>query len=117
MRRLATGKWLVTHALVIGVVVLFVALGWWQLHRAEAGNTRSYGYALEWPSMAVLAIGFWVKIIRDELRPGRPGDHAAGPAAPSDPTAAAPARPDAAHAELDAYNRHIADLARRRQRG
>lgn len=114
MRRLATGKWLLTHALVIGVVVLFVVLGWWQLHRGESGNTRSYGYALEWPSMALLVIGFWVKIVRDELHPGpESGD----PAAPGDAVGDVAARADDARSELDDYNRHIADLARRRREG
>jgi hypothetical protein len=64
-----TRKWLLTHVAVIGAVLLFLGLGFWQLRRGESGNVRSYAYSLEWPSFALLVLGFWAKIIYDELRP------------------------------------------------
>jgi hypothetical protein len=37
-----------------------LAAGWWQVHRAMAGNTLSYLYSVEWPAFAVVAgIGWW----------------------------------------------------------
>lgn len=118
MRRLTTPKWLVTHALVIGAVLLFVALGLWQLRRGEGGNLRSYGYALEWPSFALLTIGFWAKIARDEVRPKAGAEPRGGKRRASAEGAArrAPVR-TADEAELDAYNQYLADRARQRQAG
>jgi hypothetical protein len=59
-----------------------LALGDWQLHRAEAGNPLSWAYTVEWPLFAVLGAAFWVRSVREELRspgPARPEpDEAAG---------------------------------------
>lgn len=108
---------MIIHAFAVCLVLVFVALGWWQLHRAETGNTRSYAYALEWPSFALLVIGFWAKICRDEMRQtagGTADEPAAGaPAA----TESARARADASEAdELAAYNRYVAARAELRNR-
>lgn len=104
MRRLISPRWLVIHAIAIALVLLFVVLGWWQLHRAEGGNTRSYAYALEWPSFALLVIGFWLKTMRDEVRRG--GDAA--------PAAEPSGYRDEAAAELAAYNRFMAERSEAR---
>ena len=94
-------KWLAIHAVTIGLVVLFVVLGIWQLHRAEGGNTASWGYALEWPSFALLVIGFWVKVVRDDVRHRLP-------------VAPAPGDLEGDAAELAAYNQYVAQRARLR---
>ena len=113
VRQLRTPKWMLTHAFTLGLVVLFVALGWWQFHRAEGGNTRSYAYALEWPTFALLVIGFWAKIVRDELRPARHNDDVP-PGEEPVRTGAKTARDEDAE-ELAAYNRYVADRARQRK--
>jgi hypothetical protein len=139
VRQLFTSrKWLATHALMVVCVLGFLGLGWWQLRRGEAGNLRSYAYSLEWPSFALLVVGFWAKIMYDELHPkagsehgdegsaqlGGEGGHAkASPdrgrelaaavgAAPGSPAGASVAEGDE-DPELAAYNRYLADLATR----
>lgn len=115
-------KWLTIHAVAVCLVVLFIALGLWQVHRAESGNTASYGYALEWPTFALLVVGFWVKVVREEVRHGRS-------AAPGDQSPDRGGRPvhgdldstlsagDEQAAELAAYNRYVAERARLRTSG
>jgi hypothetical protein len=114
-------KWLTIHGVAVGLVVLFVELGIWQMHRAEGGNTASYGYALEWPTFALMVIGFWVRIVRAELRDGFGAAPGGSPAAASgdgsdteDPAASAS---DEEAVELAAYNRYVAQRARARSAG
>src|SRR5690349_5736064 len=57
---------------MLGLVTAFLALGWWQLSRARAGNLLSFAYAVEWPVFAAFVIFVWVKEIRLELRRDRP---------------------------------------------
>lgn len=68
-RFLVSPKWLGWHLLVIVAVLGMLALGDWQLHRAEAGNALSWAYTFEWPIFAGFAIVFWAKTVRDEFRP------------------------------------------------
>ena len=68
-RFLVSPKWLGWHALMIIVVLGMLALGDWQLRRAEAGNALSWAYTFEWPIFAGFAVVFWAKTIRDEFRP------------------------------------------------
>jgi len=51
-------------------------LGDWQLRRAEAGNELSWAYTFEWPIFAICGIVFWVKSLREELRPQSPQSEA-----------------------------------------
>ncbi len=44
----------------------FLALGWWQLHRALGGNELSWAYTFEWPFFACYAVYVWWRIIHDE---------------------------------------------------
>ena len=53
------------HLTVGAVVVVFLALGWWQLDRARSGNELSWAYAVEWPLFAVVAIAAWRMLLRD----------------------------------------------------
>jgi hypothetical protein len=105
--RLLSPRWLVIHAIAVGLVLLFLALGWWQLHRAESGNARSYAYALEWPTFGLLVIGFWLKTVRDEVR--HTGEAPTAP--PRDRRSG-----DEDAEELAAYNRYLAERSRLRDR-
>ena len=49
-------------------------LGDWQLRRALSGNGLSWAYTFEWPLFAIFAVYFWVKSVRDELRPAHATD-------------------------------------------
>ena len=74
MRRFATPGWLLKHAIVIGLVVAFLILGWWQFGRAEHGNALSLGYTFEWPFFAAFVIFIWIREMRLALRAGSGGD-------------------------------------------
>ena len=70
-RRFRTPGWLALHALALVLCGTFLAFGWWQFDRAQAGNDRSWAYTFEWPIFALFVIVMWVKMIRDE-RSGAP---------------------------------------------
>jgi hypothetical protein len=65
-------RWLAWHLFVVASVFGMLALGNWQLHRAESGNSLSWAYTFEWPFFAILAVVFWVKTLRDEAHPPAP---------------------------------------------
>lgn len=58
-------QWIKPRSLLLHLVFLAIAFGcltagWWQLHRAEGGNTLSWLYTVEWPAFVVVAgIGWW----------------------------------------------------------
>jgi hypothetical protein len=113
-------KWLGWHALMVLVVLGMLALGDWQFHRAESGNSLSWAYTFEWPIFAIFVVVFWAKTIKDEFRPpaqaeglddvalpaGRGG--AAGLAAGD--AGAADVAEDEDDEELAAYNAYLARL-------
>jgi hypothetical protein len=117
-RFLIRPKWLGWHALMVLTVLGMLALGDWQFHRAESGNSLSWAYTFEWPIFAGFVIVFWAKTIKDEFRPpaqaeglddialpdGRGG--AAGPATGD----AADVAEDEDDEELAAYNAYLARL-------
>ena len=120
-RFLITPKWLGWHAFVILSVVVMLWLGDWQLHRAESGNSLSWAYTFEWPLFAIFAVVFWVKTIRDEVRPpaqGQPRDAFALPggipAPPLAPPRAAGRSGESAEddEELAPYNAYLARLTK-----
>jgi hypothetical protein len=119
-------RWLARHVLTVILVVVFLALGWWQVGRAAAGNVLSYAYAVEWPVFAAFVVALWVREVRAELHPPAADPPAADPPAADPPqpgppapgyvpfTATVPprARPaDAPDPELAAYNDYLAWLA------
>ena len=56
-------------------------LSYWQFLRAQVGNGRSLGYALQWPGSGVFVIGVWFWLARDAVRAAAPGRPAARPSA------------------------------------
>ncbi len=81
MRRFVSLRWLGLHAAMIVIVAGFLALGWWQLRRAEGGNALSWGYTFEWPLFAGFVVVFWIKAMRDELHEAQAREDEASPAA------------------------------------
>ncbi|MDG4820372.1 hypothetical protein O7635_00715 [Asanoa sp. WMMD1127] len=67
MRRLVTPPMLAKHVLAIALIGGFLALGWWQISRASAGNTLSWAYAFEWPVFAAFVGFLWYREIREAL--------------------------------------------------
>jgi hypothetical protein len=118
-RFLIQPRWLGWHALMVAAVLGMLALGDWQLRRAEAGNALSWAYTFEWPIFAGFAIVFWAKTIRDEFRPPASSRTAAEdlelPGGQLTADGAAGAAADAAgddedDEELAAYNAYLARL-------
>jgi hypothetical protein len=118
---LFTPKWLGWHAFTALVTAGMLWLGDWQFRRAESGNALSWAYTFEWPIFAILGVVFWVKTIRDELKPpAEPGEAEDVGLPPSAAAGAGPgARPghqdrsDAEKADdpdLAAYNAYLARL-------
>ena len=117
-----TRKAIWLHVFMVVVATTCLALGWWQLKRGEAGNMRSYAYALEWPFFAGAAIYMWFRTLREDTAAAR--NAAAGitpaPDQPEDlPEFSSPAARQAAldrlaeddpDPELDAYNAYLASL-------
>ncbi len=102
------------------VVAVCLALGYWQLRRGEAGNLRSYAYAIEWPFFAGAAAYMWWRTMRDDTTSDRAGALSDGadtsqfsaatqPPGYLKPEHYAEPEPDP---ELDAYNAYLADLHR-----
>jgi hypothetical protein len=102
---------------ILGVLVM-LWLGSWQLHRAESGNSLSWAYAFEWPLFAIFAVVFWVKTIRDEVRPpAQPGDAFALPGGiqvppPAARSAASGEEPGEDDEELAPYDAYVARLTK-----
>ena len=98
--RWLTGPALTLHFTIFPLVGAFLALAWWQLHRALSGNTLSWFYTFEWPFFAAYAVYMWWKLIHDDV------PEAAGP-----DDAGSKARQAAEDERMAAYNRYLAELA------
>lgn len=113
-------RWLALHAFTVFVVVSCAGLAWWQIIRADHGNGRSFGYALQWPFIGLFGLGVWLWLCRDGVRAARSG----GPVGePTRAPAPVPARPTpvtmvdpAEDPELAAYNAMLARLAQKADR-
>lgn len=64
MRRLWTPAWIARHVAMVVLVVSFLGLGWWQISRATAGNSLSWGYAVEWPIFAGFVVYVWWREVK-----------------------------------------------------
>lgn len=71
MRRFWAPRWIARHVLMVVLVTGFLALAWWQIDRAAAGNVLSYAYAVEWPVFAGFVVFIWLRWMRDEARAAR----------------------------------------------
>jgi DNA-binding transcriptional regulator of glucitol operon len=111
VRRFFTAGWLGLHAVAVVLIGLFLALGWWQLQRAGAGNMRSWAYVFEWPMFSVFVVAMWIKMVHDELTGVTTGGTARGETATGAPAGgAAPPVVEEEDDELAAYNRYLARL-------
>jgi DNA-binding transcriptional regulator of glucitol operon len=99
---------------MIVLVAAMLALGDWQLRRAQAGNALSWAYTFEWPIFAGFAVVFWAKTIRDEFHPPtRPErTHSTDVKLPGGVAAARsePAGEEDEDEELAEYNAYLARL-------
>jgi hypothetical protein len=129
-RVLFTPRWLGWHLFAVVAFLGMLWLGDWQFHRAESGNALSWAYTFEWPIFAVMGAVFWVKTVRDELKPPaapaevadvelpasagtgqRPGAVAPGQEGQDGQAGrAGPADEDADDPELAAYNAYLTRL-------
>jgi len=91
------------------VVPTFAALCDWQVQRALAGNELSWAYVFEWPFFAGYAVFVWWKLVHETLVPADGPASVIAPAGPLE-TGPAPAESTEQDAELDAYNRYLAEL-------
>lgn len=114
MRRLLAPRWLLGHAAVVVLALLFLRLGLWQWHRAVATRSaQSLGYALQWPFFAAFGIAVWARICRDVVRPPETVRPAKPPRrAPPEPAPTVPVT-DEEDPELAAYNRYLTELHER----
>jgi DNA-binding transcriptional regulator of glucitol operon len=128
MKGLWTPAWIARHLAAIVLVLGFLALGWWQFHRASGGNSLSWGYTFEWPVFAGFVVFMWIREIQHERQgPPDPVPKDAEPAThpqrlPGEPVTVGrpvrvPARPAATAGDvtddptLAAYNDYLAWLA------
>jgi len=103
-----------------------VAATWWQVNIALSGDSLGWAYSIMWPCFAVFGTVFWWYLVHDDpdtvgarglrrlqqARAGQSGDGTTSyPQEPSDDELITMA--EAEDAELAAYNRYLADLARR----
>ncbi|MEV6695264.1 hypothetical protein AB0M35_27705 [Micromonospora sp. NPDC051196] len=81
MKRLWTPAWIARHVAMVVLVTAFLALGWWQVSRAAAGNAISWGYAVEWPIFAGFVVFVWWREVRHALRDPEASTESVGGAA------------------------------------
>ena len=63
-------RWLAGHVLVLAAAFVMTLLGRWQMVVSESKHfdLQNFGYALQWWAFSVFAIGFWLRILRDQGR-------------------------------------------------
>jgi|ERR1022692_904285 hypothetical protein len=125
-RILLTPRWIGWHLFAVAAAFGMLWLGDWQFRRAESGNVLSWAYTFEWPIFAIFGAVFWVKTVRDELKPPD-GDRQVpevqlpagiGSAARSGPGSAELAQGEtddddpAANTEFAEYNAYLARLSK-----
>ena len=94
MARFLAPKWLLGHVVVAAIAVAFLRLGWWQWEHARAGNSISYGYALQWPLFAAFGVVFWIRLVRDRIADTQVNPDTGGaPARDTDPMPVPPVGP------------------------
>jgi hypothetical protein len=61
------------HLLAAVLIGTCLALGWWQINRAAAGNLLSWAYAVQWPVFAAFVGFIWWREVQLERRRGSVG--------------------------------------------
>lgn len=110
--RWRSGRTIVLTVMLVLTVPACLFAGWWQWQRAQSGNALSYGYMVEWPIFAVLAVAGWWQLVRPAARTSsgrRPRPRPAHPDTPARP--AVRWDPDDETPELQAYNAALAEMA------
>ncbi len=107
------------HLTTLVVVPGCLALGWWQLNRALAGNTLSWAYVFEWPFFASYGVYLWWRLVHEQPSVPAFGVSSDAPEdrktqrdeadSDSGPATTVPSEPED-DAELAAYNRYLAAL-------
>jgi hypothetical protein len=100
------------HAIIIVIIPTFAALCLWQIRRAVGGNELSWAYVFEWPFFAGYAIYMWWRLIHEVPPP----ETMVPVAAVAGNASSEPSEAETAHAERDAYNQYLAELAARNKR-
>jgi hypothetical protein len=133
-------RWLSKRAVSLHVAALVVVSGcaiaaWWQVNRAQDGNTLSYFYSIMWPVFGLLGLYFWWLLIhtdydtvglkgmrRQQALAREPAHAQAGTAAVADVVPTSPAPPTTVteapipsptaedDPDLAAYNERLAAL-------
>ena len=67
VRRYFSARCIGLHATLLVLLPLFAWLTWWQLNRAEGGNTLSWAYVVLWPAFAVYAVYTWWNLVQDQV--------------------------------------------------
>lgn len=67
--RLLRPGYLLMHLVVVALFGLTLLLGWWQWQRAEASgwSAQNISYAFQWPTLGVMGVWFYVKLMRGEV--------------------------------------------------
>jgi DNA-binding transcriptional regulator of glucitol operon len=100
------------HVAVVAVAVPCLLAGWWQVDRARSGNLLSYGYAIEWPVFAGVAVLFWWQLIHDHRDDTDPETSPPGPGASEPGASRGPQRRrEEESPQLQAYNDDLSMLA------
>jgi DNA-binding transcriptional regulator of glucitol operon len=111
-------RWLGLHALLVLSVVGFGWIGRWQWDKASTGggSWQNYGYAVQWWLFAGFAVFLYVKLVLDELDPGRLEESDAETQLPPLVQVQAAPPDDDEDDELAAYNRYLRSLHERSER-
>ena len=71
-RRLSGVDAIKLHLTLLVGLALCTAAFWFELSRAEGGNSLSWAYVFEWPLFAVFAVYMWWNLLHGNRRGQRP---------------------------------------------
>jgi hypothetical protein len=98
------------HATLAICLPGFLALGYWQLHRALGGNGLSWAYTFEWPLFAIYSVFLWWRLIHEPAEDSTSLSNSSAGNRRSSPKAVE--REARAAADLESYNAYLASLQR-----
>ena len=103
------------HVVAVLAVAGTLALGWWQLQRALAGNSLSWAYTVEWPLFALYTVYMWWRLLHEQPEFADTKSTRRREARAARKQAEADARAVAEEAELAAYNEYLDRLSAERR--